>query len=165
MNTPQTITSLSASLAGMTPAATLSATAFATDAWAGPNICTACFMPLIVTLVTSTVAGLQIRFGASTASRLVWPCDWFASALANATPTGPSFDPIIRSMCAISLPSPTSDSPMYMDMVRSPWCGHSGQTRRGLTICGAAGLGKREKRGGPCVPGRAGVASTRRRSP
>ena len=57
----------------MTPSATLSATALATAAWAGPNICTACFAPLIVTLVIITVAGLQIRFGVSTASRLVWP--------------------------------------------------------------------------------------------
>ena len=47
----------------MTPAATLSATALATAAWAGPNICTACLAPLMVTLVISTVAGLQIRLG------------------------------------------------------------------------------------------------------
>ena len=73
MNTPQTMTRSSACSLGMTPSATLSATALATAAWAGPNICTACGRPLIVTLVISTVAGLQIRFGARTASRLEWP--------------------------------------------------------------------------------------------
>ena len=73
MKTPQTMTRFSASLSGMTPAATLSVTALATAAWAGPNICTACVAPLIVTLVMSTVAGLQTRFGVSTASRFEWP--------------------------------------------------------------------------------------------
>ena len=43
--------------------------ALSTAAWAGPNICTACFIPLIVTLVIITVAGLTARLGASTASR------------------------------------------------------------------------------------------------
>ena len=40
-----------------------------------------------------------------------------AKALAKATPTGPSFVPIIRSIWAISLPSPTNASPTCMDMV------------------------------------------------
>ena len=69
MNTPQTITRFSASLFGITPAATLSATALATAAWAGPNICTACFAPLMVTFVIITVAGFTATLGASTASR------------------------------------------------------------------------------------------------
>ncbi len=90
MNTPQTITRFSACSFGITPSATESATALATAAWAGPNICTACFMPLIVTLVIITVAGLTARFGVSTASRFEWPSLCRARALANATPTGPS---------------------------------------------------------------------------
>ena len=56
MKTPQTMTRSSALFFGMTPASTESATALPTAAWAGPNICTACFIPLIVTFVTSTVA-------------------------------------------------------------------------------------------------------------
>ena len=43
--------------------------AFATAAWAGPNICTACFAPLIVTLVIITVAGLTATLGVRTARR------------------------------------------------------------------------------------------------
>ena len=73
MNTPHTITRFSQSLFGITPAATLSATAFATAAWAGPNICTACLAPLMVTFVIITVAGLTARFGVRTASRFEWP--------------------------------------------------------------------------------------------
>src|SRR5258708_39975643 len=73
MNTPQMMTRFSAWLVGMTPATTLSATARPTAAWAGPNICTACFRPLMVTLVISTVAGLQGQFGAMSASRVLWP--------------------------------------------------------------------------------------------
>src|SRR6476660_2529812 len=120
MNTPQTMTYSSALSFGMTPAATLSTTARATADWAGPNIWTACLAPLIVTLVIITVAGLQIRFGVTTASRLEWPALWLARALANATPTGPSLLPISRSMWEISLPSPTRASPMYMDTMQTP---------------------------------------------
>src|SRR5262245_9993893 len=120
MNTPATMTRLSAWSLGITLAATESATALATAFWAGPNICAAWVMPLMVTLVINTVAGLQIRFGVSTASRLVCPALWLESAVANAVPTGPSLEPINKSMCAISLPSPTSASPMYMDMAGSP---------------------------------------------
>src|SRR5947209_4448476 len=98
MNTPQTITNSSAWAAGMVLSATQSATALATAYWAGPNIWTACFIPLIVTLVIRTVAGLAIRLGVSTARRLVWPADWLARALANAVPTGPVLSPIRRSM-------------------------------------------------------------------
>jgi len=93
---------------GMIPCSTESATALATAACAGPNICTACVAPLMVTLVISTVAGLTARFGVRTASKLLWPADCRARALANATPTGPALSPINRSMWAISLPSPTS---------------------------------------------------------
>ena len=117
MKTPQTMTRSSASALGMVPSATQSATALATAYWAGPNICTACFIPLIVTLVIRTVAGLTARFGVSTASRLVCPSDWVARALAKAAPTGPVFEPISRSMWAISLPSPTRASPMFMVML------------------------------------------------
>ena len=78
--------------------ATESATALATAACAGPNICTACFMPLIVTFVTSTVAGLTARLGVNTASKFECPSLCRAKALANAAPTGPSLLPINRSM-------------------------------------------------------------------
>ena len=44
----------------------------------------------------------------------------FANALAKACPTGPALSPISRSMCATSLPSPTSASPMYIDMAGPP---------------------------------------------
>src|SRR5262245_18817817 len=118
MNTPQTITYSSALSFGITPAATLSTTARATAAWAGPNIWTACLAPLIGTLVIITVAGLASRFGVTTAIKLECPALWFARALANATPTGPALSPIKRSMCDTSLPSPTRASPMYMAMER-----------------------------------------------
>src|SRR3954454_18885166 len=71
MKTPQTMTRSSALSWGIVPSATQSATALATAYWAGPNIWTACFMPLIVTLVISTVAGFTARFGVRTASRFV----------------------------------------------------------------------------------------------
>ena len=79
------MTRFSASPFLITPSATESATALATAAWAGPNICTACRMPLIVTLVIITVAGLTAKLGVSTANRLLWPSLWRANALANAT--------------------------------------------------------------------------------
>src|SRR5438034_485838 len=79
---------------------------------AGPNICTACFAPLMVTLVISTVAGLASKFGVSTANKFEWPSLCRARALANAPPTGPSLLPIKRSIWAISFPSPASASPM-----------------------------------------------------
>src|SRR5262249_22402410 len=66
MNTPTQQNRSSASDAGMMSSATLSATALATACCAGPNICTACFAPLIVTLLNRTVAGLVSRFGATT---------------------------------------------------------------------------------------------------
>jgi hypothetical protein len=68
--------------------------------------------PLMVTLLNSSVSGLAGRFGATTARRVVNPSLLFVSALQNAAPAGPDFEPMIRSMCATSLPSPTSDSPM-----------------------------------------------------
>src|SRR5216117_484154 len=96
----------------ITPLSTESTTARATAACAGPNICTACFAPLIVTLLKRRVSGLAGRFGVTTARRVVKPSLLFVSALQKAAPAGPVFEPMIRSMCAISLPSPTSDSPM-----------------------------------------------------
>src|SRR6266576_3962560 len=96
----------------MTPLSTESTTARATAAWAGPNICTACLAPLIVTLLKRIVSGFAARFGATTASSVVKPSLLFVSALQKAAPAGPLFEPMTRSMCATSLPSPTSDSPM-----------------------------------------------------
>src|SRR5688572_5846810 len=65
----------------------------------------------MVTLLNMMVSGLAGRFGATTASRVVNPSLLFVSALQNAAPAGPVFEPMTRSMCATSLPSPTSDSP------------------------------------------------------
>src|SRR3954463_399047 len=98
MKTPQTMTRSSAWAIGIVPSATQSATALATAYWAGPNIWTAWVIPLMVTLVIRTVEGLTGRFGVKTASRLVWPADWLARALAKAVPTGPDLVPINRSM-------------------------------------------------------------------
>src|SRR5215475_4190823 len=111
MNTPTQMNRLSASSCGITPSATLSATALATACWAGPNICTACLAPLMVTLLNSTVGGLASRLGATTASNEVNPSlllvRQFANAVSAALPRGP----MMRSIWATSLPSPTSDSP------------------------------------------------------
>src|ERR1700747_117911 len=111
MNTPTQMKRLSASSCGMTPSATLSATALATACCAGPNFWTACLAPLIVTLLNKTVAGLQSKFGATTASSDVKPSlllvKQFANAVSAALPRGP----MMRSIWATSLPSPTSDSP------------------------------------------------------
>src|SRR5262245_52962059 len=111
MNTPTQMKTSSASLAGIMPSATLSCTAFATANCAGPNIWTACLAPLMVTLLNSTLLGLQGRFGAITASKVVKPSFWLASALQNAVSTGLPRGPMSRSICATSLPSPMSDSP------------------------------------------------------
>ena len=73
MNTPTQMKRSSASSAGIVPSSTLSATAIATACCAGPNICTACLAPLIVTLLNITVAGLVSRFGATTAISDVKP--------------------------------------------------------------------------------------------
>src|SRR3954447_1027620 len=116
MKTPTMRQRSSTSPAGMTPSRTESTTARDTAACAGPNICTACVAPLIVTLLEMIVSGLAGRFGATTARRFVWPSFWFTSAFANASPTGPSFEPMMRSMCATSLPSPTSDSPTITEL-------------------------------------------------
>src|SRR6188472_326301 len=112
MKTPTRMQRSLARLLSMTPEATLSITARATAAWAGPNIWTACLAPLMVTLLKSSVSGLAGRFGVTTASRVEKPSLSLDSAWAKALPAGPDFDPMIRSMWAISLPSPTSDSPM-----------------------------------------------------
>src|SRR5215213_11973740 len=96
----------------MIPSATESTTARATAACAGPNICTACAAPLIVTLLNMIVSGFAGRLGVTTASSVVKPSLLFVRAFTNAEPAGPCLEPMIRSMCATSLPSPTSDSPM-----------------------------------------------------
>ena len=92
-------------------------------------------MPLIVTLVIITVAGFTARLGVSTASRLVWPSLCRARALAKAAPTGPSFEPINRSMWAISLPSPARASPMNMDI---RWYSHAEESELERQAGGAA---------------------------
>ena len=86
---------------------------------AGPNICTACLAPLIVTLLNSTVLGLRSRFGATTASSVVKPSLLLASALANAARPPSRAGPMIRSMWATSLPSPTSDSPTSILLINA----------------------------------------------
>src|SRR4051812_493463 len=111
MNTPTHRNRSSASSAGIVPSSTLSATASATACCAGPNICTACFAPLIVTLLKRIVFGLASRFGATTASSDVKPSLLLVSALQNAVSAAEPRGPISKSMCATSLPSPTSDSP------------------------------------------------------
>src|SRR5438552_18092059 len=96
----------------MMPEDTLSTTARATAACAGPNIWTACVAFLRVTLLKRSVSGLAGRLGVTTASSLVKPSVLFDKVLTNACPAWPAFDPMIRSMWATSFPSPTSDSPM-----------------------------------------------------
>src|SRR5579883_1745040 len=149
----------------MVPSITLSVTARATAAWAGPNIWSTCFDPLIVTLVTITVAGLQTMFGETTASRLVCPSDWRARAFANATPTGPSFGPIRRSMWATlarSLfsryrPSPTN----IFDMGRRL---PAGGDKRSVRSDGVGVAGGRRKATGGRAPWRSpGPARAARR--
>src|ERR1700751_918923 len=97
----------------MTPSATLSATALATACCAGPNICTACLAPLIVTLLNRTVAGFVSRFGPITASNDVNPSLLLVRACANADSAALPRGPMMRSTWATSLPSPTSDSPTH----------------------------------------------------
>src|SRR6185503_2658474 len=111
MNTPTQMKRSSASSAGTVPSATLSATAFATAYCAGPNICTACLAPLMVTLLNRIVLGFVSRFGATTAKSDVNTSLLLVSALQNAVSTAEPRGPISRSTCATSFPSPTSDSP------------------------------------------------------
>src|SRR5215470_9964858 len=117
MKTPTQMKTLSASDCGITPSATLSATAFATACWAGPNICTACLAPLMVTLLNRTVAGLHSRFGPITARSDVKPSLLFVRAFANADSAALPRGPMMRSMWATSLPSPTSDSPTQSPLI------------------------------------------------
>src|SRR5947208_1042155 len=117
MNTPTQMNRLSASSAGMVPSATLSATAMATACCAGPNICTACLAPLIVTLLNITVAGFVSRLGATTVSKDVKPSLLFTRAFANAVSAALPRGPMIRSIWATSLPSPTRDSPTQSPVI------------------------------------------------
>src|SRR4051812_46056613 len=73
----------------------------------------------MVTLLNISVSGFAARFGVTTASSVVKPSLLFVSALQNATPAGPVFEPMMRSMCAISLPSPTRDSPRKKSAIES----------------------------------------------
>src|SRR2546426_1110404 len=70
----------------MTPEDTLSTTARATAACAGPNICTACVAFLMVTLLKRSVSGFAGRLGVTTASSLVKPSVLFANVLTKACP-------------------------------------------------------------------------------
>src|SRR5438034_7421494 len=63
----------------MMPEDTLSTTARATAACAGPNICTACVAFLMVTLLKRSVSGFAGRLGVTTASSLVKPSVLFAN--------------------------------------------------------------------------------------
>src|SRR5215467_14895615 len=117
MNTPTQQNRSSASSCGITPSATLSATALATACCAGPNICTACLAPLIVTLLNRTVAGLVSRFGPMTASNDVNPSLLLVRQCANADSAALPRGPIMRSTWATSLPSPTSDSPTHSPLI------------------------------------------------
>src|ERR1041385_6380843 len=122
MNTPTQRKRSSASSTGMTPSATLSATALATAYCAAPNICRACLAPRIVTLLNMTVAGLTIMFGASSASTAVKPSllltRQFAKAVSTVLPRGP----MIRSIWATSFPSPTSASPTRSPLIFAICC-------------------------------------------
>src|SRR3954463_7680147 len=123
MNTPTQQNTSLASSCGIVPSATASATARATAACAGPNICTACLAPLMVTLLNRIVFGLVGRFGAITASSEVKPSLLLVSALQNAVSTALPRGPMIKSMWATSLPSPTSDSPtitLLIFAIRTP---------------------------------------------
>src|SRR5678816_4327218 len=66
----------------------------------------------MVTLLKSSVSGLQGRLGVTTASRVEKPSLLLESAWQKAAPAGPDLLPMIRSTWAISFPSPTKDSPM-----------------------------------------------------
>ncbi len=112
MNTLHIITQSSALSAGIVPSSTESATALATAACAGPKILPVSPMFFIVTLGTISVNGFGGRFGRITASSGVWPAESCVMPVAKACPTGPSLSPIIKSMWATSLPSPTNDSPI-----------------------------------------------------
>jgi hypothetical protein len=67
----------------------------------------------MVTLLNKMVAGLTIRLGATTANRVEKPSLLFVKAFANADSAAEPLGPTIKSICAISLPSPTKDSPTH----------------------------------------------------
>src|SRR3954463_1890332 len=98
MNTPTMMQRFSTWSCGMIPSLTASTTPRATPACAGPNMCMTWAAPLSVTLLAMIVSGFAGRLGATTARRFVCPSFWLIRALANASPTGPSFGPIRRSM-------------------------------------------------------------------
>ena len=94
MNTPQTITRSSASVGGDR------AVGHAVGHGLGDRVLRRAehlhglLHPLDRHLGDQHRGGLGDRLGVSTASRLVCPADWLASALANAVPTGPVLLPI-----------------------------------------------------------------------
>ena len=59
-------------------------TARPTARWAGPNICTACLAPFMVTLLNIMVLGFAGTLGETTASRLVKPSLLLTRPLQNA---------------------------------------------------------------------------------
>jgi len=73
-------------------------------------------------LLNITVAGLVNRFGATTASSEVKPSLLLVNAFAKAASAGLPRGPMIRSMWATSLPSPTSDSPTSMRSIFAMSC-------------------------------------------
>src|SRR5262249_37292477 len=84
---------------------------------AGRNISPPCWAPLIVTFLNRMVAGLHSRLGAITASSDVKPSLLLVSAVANAVSAALPRGPMIRSIWATSLPSPTSDSPTHSPLI------------------------------------------------
>src|SRR6185312_2639506 len=162
MKTPTMMQRSSTSPSAMTPSRTAWTTARATAACAGPNICTACVAPLMVTLLEMIVSGLHGRLGVTTARRFVKPSFWLISAFANASPTGPLLEPMRRSMWATSLPSPTSDSPTWnaAAMTRPPMVfgmpEKSGKRRATLTSAAESG-----QAGGRGSSAHAGAATVR----
>src|SRR5262249_4468928 len=102
----------SASASLTTPSATASATPPATPACAAPQVSTPCSSPAIDALLTNRVSGLAGRPGRTTATNAAFPRRGVASAVAQATPTGPSRRPRMVLTCAASAPSPTKLSPI-----------------------------------------------------
>ena len=91
---------------------TASAIALATAAWAGPKILLASSIFETVTFGITKLTGLVIKFGLIHARSPPWPIEGLLRALAKDIPTGPSLEPMIRSIWANELPEPRSASPI-----------------------------------------------------
>src|SRR5262249_31610641 len=74
-------------------------------------IWTACLAPLMVTLLNNKVLGLHCRLGPITARSAVNPSLLFVNAWQNADSAALPRGPMMRSIWATSLPSPTNASP------------------------------------------------------